>query len=59
VHTVFEHVVEEVPSDHALAHQAPEPVRNHGEDGVHVAAADQRFESSRIHRFVVHSKPPM
>jgi hypothetical protein len=48
VDPVVQHVIEEVPADHALAHQAAEPVGEHREHGVHLVLLDQRLESLGI-----------
>src|SRR5437867_836725 len=55
VDPVLERVIEEVAPHDALAHQAAEAVREHREDGVHLAPADQRLESLSIHLFVRHA----
>jgi len=48
VDAVLQHVVEEVPADHALAHEPSHAVGEHREHGVHLALADERVESFGI-----------
>jgi hypothetical protein len=48
VDAVVQHVVEEVPADHPLAHQTTQPVREDGEHGVDVALLDQRLEGLAV-----------
>ena len=55
VDPVLERVIEEVAPHHALAHQAAEAVREHREDGVHLAPTDQRLESLSIHLVIRHA----
>jgi len=44
VDAVFEHVIEEIAADHPLAHEPPHSVGKHGEHGIDLARADERFE---------------
>src|SRR5580765_890723 len=48
VRAVVDDVIEEVPADDALAHEAAERIGEHGEDGVDVALLDELRESLAI-----------